>query len=333
MFDWNMDELMWLLMHISADIWTWMRRTEWRYFHGPGSTGKDVLYLLLSYFLGDVSDNGLSAVFTQDYFTSRSPKSELDTVLDTARNMRSVMCNEVPEHLFFNHDRLKPLCEQRGAGMLSRTIYEKPERWLPMCGVQMLSNHEMRVSQKQCKDSGVKRRANVLKLNHVFAENVLKDVKDDIMAGLYNAELFWLSRLFLNYLRRCPVGYTRIHPRPPRVIRETDDLFTGVKLDMLKDFIEDCTHPVKKYKDASQASVLKQHMAKALGLEYNRHRVNPALDEQMEKSGISQTRFGSKKILLYHYPDCPRAMAVALNDDVLADDQRDQPTHDDEEEP
>ena len=43
MFEWNMDEVMWVLTHITADLWTWERRAEWRYFHGPGATGKDTL--------------------------------------------------------------------------------------------------------------------------------------------------------------------------------------------------------------------------------------------------------------------------------------------------
>jgi hypothetical protein len=218
MFEWNMDEVLWMFMHITADVWTWERRTEWRYLHGPGATGKDTLYLLISVFLGEHATGGHSTIFTPAYFIGRQKKGDLDTILDTAKNMRVVLCNEVPDHDFFDHDRLKPLVEQRGAGLLSRTIYEKPEKWLPMCGVQFLSNHPMKATPKQGQDTGARRRANVLKLTHVFEENASKDVKANVGSGAYNPELFWLSRLMMTYLRRCPAGFTRIHPRPPRVM-------------------------------------------------------------------------------------------------------------------
>ena len=199
------------MLIIAADIFCWERRTEWRYFWGDGATGKDVIGLLLVFFLGDRDDGGMSTCFESDYFLGKQQKGSLDPTLDGARSMRSVVCNEVPEHSYFNHDRAKALSEPRGSGLMSRTIYAKPERWWPCLGLQVFSNHELSISGKQGLDTGIKRRLNVLQLKHIFEENSLRDVKAEVMSGKYNRELFFVSRLMLGYLMRCPaVSYTHL---------------------------------------------------------------------------------------------------------------------------
>jgi hypothetical protein len=120
----NMDKLLWLLNHCAADSAAWVHRTEINYMWGEGGCGKDVLFMLLMKFHGDRKLGGYAATFPHDYFVGKSSKSDLKTVLDTAKAARLVINNEVPEHVKMNHDEIKPLCESRGTGITSRQSFK-----------------------------------------------------------------------------------------------------------------------------------------------------------------------------------------------------------------
>ena len=264
--------------------------------------------LLMLYFLGDRGEGGMSTAFESSYFIGQEKRaSGIDTTLDQAKGMRSLVCNEVPEHLFFNHDQAKALVEPRGTGILSRTIYQKPERWWPCAGLQLFSNHELAVVGKQLKDTGIKRRLNYLQLLHVFEEQGLRDIKAELETGKFNRELFHLARLLFGYLQRCSANSRRIHPRPRRVQEETDALFSKSLARPLKDLIEDECEPVSKYSMATDASKIKEKLAEVAGLSYSPHRANLELDKAMEKDDITEARTGSKRVLLYTFPGESRA--------------------------
>jgi hypothetical protein len=319
MFEWNFDELLWIMLHMSADIFCWERRTEFRYLWGDGATGKDVIGLLLLNFLGDRGEGGMSTIFDSSYFLGQEKHgSGIDTTLDQAKGMRSVICNEVPEHLYFNHDRVKALVEPRGSGILSRTIYSKPERWWPCLGLVIFSNHELTLVGAQTADTGNKRRLNYLRLLHIFEETGLRDVKAELMTGKFNEELFFVARLLLRYLKRCSPTSRRIHPRPPRVVAETDALFSKSTAKPLKDFMEDECEPVSKYSLGTPSSAIKVKLAEVAGLQYNAHRANPELDRAMAKDGIEEARCGSKRVLVYSFPGETRGRACRLKEDVEA---------------
>jgi len=317
MFEWNFDELLWVLLHLTADIFCWERRTEYRYFWGDGATGKDVIGLLMLHFLGDRGEGGMSSVFESTYFLSdRNPSGGIDTSLDQAKGMRSVICNEVPEHKFFNHDHVKALVEARGVGIISRTIYQKPERWWPCVGLQLFSNHELAVVGKQMKDTGIQRRLNCLRLQHVFPERGLRDIKEELATGKYNKELFFLARLLLKYLQRCPADSRRIHPRPPRVREETEALFNKSSARPMKDWVEDMCEPVAKYAMATDASKIKEKLAEAAGIAYSAHRANPDLEAAMTRDDIVEARTGSKRVIVYQFPGETRARACRVRDEA-----------------
>ena len=323
-FDENLDELLWYLCHLAADIFVWARRTEWRYFWGPASSGKDSLSLLAITFLGDRSDNGLATVFEPTYFLGKGKRDVLDCTLDTAKAMRLVLCNEIPEHSFWDHDRVKGLVEARGTGMVSRTIYKQPERWLPCCGLQGLGNHPLQMTATQGKDTGNRRRLNVLELRHVFDESLQKDIKEEIETGKFNKEIFHVCRLFYGYLKRLPLSSKRIEPRPPRVRSETQEVLEAQSRSMpLKDFIEDNCLPVVRYADATASAILKEEFAFILGTVYIPRVVNPIVDAAMVACGLEDKRCGSKRVLLYKFPDRPRPLAVQLKPDYERPDDSD----------
>jgi hypothetical protein len=314
-FDWDVDEILWELLHLTADIFAWERRTEWRYLYGDGATGKDVLGLLRLYALGDRAEGGMSTLFEPSYLVGKQTTSSgIDTTLDQAKGMRSVVCNEIPEHTFFGHDRVKGLVEPRGVGLLSRTIYAKPERWWPCLGLLCLSNHELALVGAQVTDTGNRRRLNVLRLRHVFEEQGLRDIKTEIMSGKYNKELFFVTRLLLDYLKRCPVMSRRILPRPPRVEEETNECFTKSSARPLKDYMEDFCEPATSYAQGTPAADIKEKLAAVIGVEYLHRQQNADLEREMSKNGITEARNGSKRVLLYTFPGHTRMRPVKLKE-------------------
>jgi hypothetical protein len=247
-----------------------------------GATGKDVLGLLRLFALGDRAEGGMSTLFEASYLVGKqsAASSGIDTTLDQAKGMRSVVCNEIPEHVFFDHDRVKGLVEPRGVGLLSRTIYAKPERWWPCLGLLCLSNHELAVVGAQLIDTGNRRRLNVLRLRHVLKEQGLRDIKTEIMSGKCNKELFFVAHLLLDYLKRCPVTSRRILPRPPHVEEETNECFTRSSARPLKDYIEDFCEPATTYAHGTPAAVLKEKLAAAAGLSFTPRQQNADLERE-----------------------------------------------------
>ena len=205
-------------------------------------------------------------------------------------------------------------------GIVSRTIYAKPERWVPSAGLQVLSNHRLHISDKQALDSGTTRRLNVLELKHTFTDQGLKDAKEEVQSKKYNRELFWLGRIFMTYLKRLPPNATRITPIPRRVLEETQAaLAVSSSLRPLKDFMEDRCAAVFKYTEASNASEIKAELAAVLGMTYNPRSRNEAFEKALKEDGIEETRCGSKRVLMYQFPLKTRKLACRLNP-ISADD-------------
>ena len=315
----DIDMVLWKFCHYAADFLIWVKRTETNYFKGPGACGKDVLIMLATYFLGDKAEDGFMTLFPSDHFTRKhKPSAGLDPVLDSAKAARLVIINEIPEHTWYNHDGLKPLCESRGSGLVSRDLYKSPARWIPCCGIDQFSNHKQAMSVAQSKDTGVRRRTNYKELYHTFPDDVEKDVKALVETGCFNGELMWISFKFHQYLQQCPAGSKRIHPRPQSLEDDTNALLeSATDLNEVKDWIEDNCHAVRVYKDATVASTLKQIIANHLGISYVKQAKNEELELKLANAKVGETRFGSGRVLLYHFPDMPRTQAVALNDDYV----------------
>ena len=307
MFTGDLDEVLWKLAHQSADICAWRRRCEFEYAYGPGSAGKDTGHLLAIQFFGDRSVGGMSFCIPKDYFIGRNKKADADTVLDSCKHMRYLGNNEVPDHLFFDADSVKPMTENRGTGIVSRTIYEKPERWLPMGGLHLSGNHPLHLSESQCKDSGIARRLNYYKLQHRFPEESMRDIKDEIESGVYNGEMLWLAKLFYGYLIRCPEAYTRIYPRPPRFVKETDDVLNPDLLEPLRTWIEHRTKPVPRFDDGTTRGLMFSTMHDDLKVE------KKVLVEMMEAVGMHH-KDGNVRVYTFRYPGKPRAQAMKLKD-------------------
>lgn len=268
-------------------------------------------------FLGYRDDNGYVTLFPKNYYVGYGHrKAEIDTTLDTAKHMRLIINNEVPEHVHFQADETKDACEPRGMGITSRTIYATPERWIPGGGLCMFSNHRMVLSAQQAADTGVKRRINYYRFQHAFTDKDARDVKLDIEQGKFIKEFWWLTRQFYKYLTQHPTNVSRLLPRPPRIVEETNALLEGSVGDVVRDFIENETEPAVNYTRASDIVSIKEALASYIDAGNVPDINSKAFLEKMEAAGIKGASNGTRRVLVYKYPGERRMKAIKLKESV-----------------
>ncbi len=181
----------------------------------------------------------------------------------------------------------------------------------------MMGNYPTKLSYKQTKDTGIMRRLNVKKLTGMYTKDIEKDVKAEIGRGVYNQELFWLFRVFYTrYVSKLPVNSTRVHPRPPALIAETDELFNTAALEQVKDWLEEYTVPAASYGKASNIMAVKHAVAKVIGYDYQPQKNDIEFSERLRGYGLDEGRNGTVRIMTYLYPDTQRRKGVKLITEV-----------------
>ena len=181
----------------------------------------------------------------------------------------------------------------------------------------MMGNYPTMLSYKQTKDTGIKRRLNVKKLTGEYSKDIEKDVKAEIGRGVYNQELFWLFRIFFTrYLNKLPVNWSKVEPRPPTMIAETDELYNTAALEQVKDWVEEYTVPAASYGKASNISAVKYSVAKVIGYDYQPQRNDAEFSERLKLYGLEEGRNGTVRIMTYRYPDTQRRKGVKLLTEV-----------------
>jgi hypothetical protein len=239
----SVEEVVWKTCHLAASASGYMRRCEFIYEYGEGSSGKDTSHIIALNFFGSRPGGGLSSALPGTWFTDKhvvahdSPGVHLDAV----RSMRYVSNNEIPAHRWFNTDALKPLCEHEGTWIMSRGLYAQLEPWRSMAGLQLTSNFPIVLTDEQCADSGFGRRLNFAKMPRVFTPKEQKDIKGPINRGVLNHEVFWIVRRFFPYLAAQTTS--QILPRPPRIVRETSELLTHRVSTIIRSFLAEHSAP------------------------------------------------------------------------------------------
>ena len=123
--------------------------------------------------------------------------------------------------------KIKPLCEQLGVKVASRTHSKDPERSNPRYEIIGFSNHNMDVGENP--DSGEARRVNIFRLNQRFGSAAdddgeeKADLKETIESGAYNLQMFHMTKPFYAALSM----YTTNIRRPARIQRETLEVVGG----------------------------------------------------------------------------------------------------------
>ena len=132
-------------------------------------------------FFGDISDNGFGASMPNDYFLirpgSRNKRGseESHPMLHSIKNARVVIIPEAPEGKT-DMSALKPLCEQLGAKIATRTHNKEPERTHPTYEFVFFSNYNMDIGDSP--DSGKARRVNIMRLCNVFGSGPNHDAAE-----------------------------------------------------------------------------------------------------------------------------------------------------------
>jgi hypothetical protein len=220
--------------------------------------------------------------------------------------MRYLACNEVPAHKFYNCDAVKALTEQEGVPILSRGLYAAPVPWRPMAGIQCCSNHPMILNGEQQGDTGVKRRLNYVRMNAKLL-NSGRDVKAVINKGSLNPELFWLTKVFYEYLLRMPHS-TRLHPIPPRVRAETMELLEQKRANDVRIWLEANTAPAVKIEAGTLAVAIRRKIAEVFSIE------ETVASSLLLTASVKSKRVGAGIFYTWLYPEGVSHKAIHLNE-------------------
>ena len=150
--------------------------------YGLASTGKDVLLLLLTNFLG-VEQEGYAVMLPGKYLVQQGSSSSHESatpLLARAQNKRAIWCSEVPAHEQLNAQFLKPFCEQGGAMITGRPLFKSPKDFRPTAVLTATSNHPPEHKQAT-EDDGLTRRAGVYQTTRKFVPRpqTLTELKAD----------------------------------------------------------------------------------------------------------------------------------------------------------
>jgi len=282
---------------------SWQNRCEFAYMHGPGNSGKDTFHNLMTSFFGEYS-----AVLPQRYFVctaSRDPEAPT-SVLDRVRCARYIGNNEIPAHKEFCADTIKSLVEQKGTGLISRSMRQNAAAWNPMAGVVLSSNHLICLSDgERDPNSGTARRLVVIRMPRVFPISAGRDVKDMVLAGEFNAELFHLFRIAYGHIKKLQ-GFKRVYPQPPRFYADTQSVLEGALHSRVQLWIETNTTNERGFARGSTQNSVRAAVAEAFELDM---RTTSAV---LTAAGLVEKRSGAYRIYQYEYQGESRNNIVRL---------------------
>jgi hypothetical protein len=224
--DGRVDDLLYLLQHFVRMLSSHPRMCELLYIHGPRRGGKDVIASLLQAFLGDMDEAGFCAALPGDYFikrdsSSRSRGSEDSTpMIHSVMRSKAVLVPEVPKGIT-NMEQVKPLCEQQGVKVATRTHNKDPQRTQPGFQIVMFSNHAMDIGLNP--DGGQARRVSVMGLTKVYQAGGDEDrpeLKELVNSGKFNVQMFHVAKELYPALDL----YSTNIRRPCRIEQETKDV-------------------------------------------------------------------------------------------------------------
>jgi len=236
LLDWTMDideALLWLKW-LTRGASSHARFCEAIWLVGAAQGGKDIIVALVMAFGGSASD-GIVASLKWRYVTSRHGGTEsCAPFLRSCSSARFILVSEVPNERV-SMTLLKPLCEQRGAPIQARTLYEGSYSFRPMALPLITSNFTPKLHQDEADDSGAQSRIRVYSTTAVYTKGLQKlptekradvELADVVNSGRFNSSLFALMRGFHGLLDYSPET-RNVGPLPPRVQQETEECFSS----------------------------------------------------------------------------------------------------------
>ena len=225
----RVDDMLYLLQHFVRMMSSFPRMCELLYIHGPPKAGKDVIAMLLQSFFGDADGTGCCTTLPRDYFQkgpSTRGAEDSQPMIHSVMRSKAVLVPEVPKGVT-DMEKVKPLCEQQGVRIATRTHGADPERVNPKFQIVMFSNHLMDIGENP--DGGQARRCSVMGLTNVHNGTETPDrpdLKEYINEGHLQLQMFHMTRVFYDALS---LYGTNIR-RPTRIERETKQV-TGELLE------------------------------------------------------------------------------------------------------
>ena len=236
LLDWTVDvdeALLWLKW-LARGASSHPRFTEAVWLVGAAQGGKDIAVALIQAF-GGVESSGIVAELKWKYVTNREGggTETCAPFLRACTAARFIIVSEVPnKHISIA--LLKPLCEQRGARIAARTLYEGSHGFRPMALPILTSNFTPKLNDDEADDSGAQTRVRVYSTTAIYTNDLQlpthkeADVKlaDRVNSGRFNASLFALMRIVYPLLDLSPET-RNVGPLPQRVREETAACFNG----------------------------------------------------------------------------------------------------------
>jgi len=236
LLEWTLDvdeALLWLKW-LTRGASSHPRFTEAIWLVGAAQGGKDVVVALIQAFGGTGSD-GIVAELKWKYVTSKEcgGTESCAPFLRACAAARYIIVSEVPNKPI-SMSLLKPLCEQRGARIAARTLYEGNHGFRPMALPLLTSNFTPKLNEDEADDSGAKTRIRVYSTTAVYTmQQTLPTHKqanvvlaDEVNQGAFNASLFAIMRIVYRLLEHSPET-RNVGPLPKRIREETEACFAG----------------------------------------------------------------------------------------------------------
>ena len=268
----NWEGVIWLLRTTARMATGNPRICEFLYLFGPGSSGKDVVMLLLLSFFGSGSFNYgcmLNGSFIVD--GKAGGKEAASPFLAATAGKRFIWASEVPQHQNLQVELIKQYCEQSGALITARKLYKAPVSFRPIGVICATGNFPPCVTHKD--DTGYIRRARVWQTSQTFSvkpktlTEVLADptVKQKIMKGTFNSQLLCLVLGLAPTLSPELNPETELEPRPVFMKEMEEECAEDNSHAKLKAFIVTHTLPCER-KDATPMKEFKKQVAQELGM-------------------------------------------------------------------
>jgi hypothetical protein len=265
------DGVLWLLRSMSRCAGGSARFCEFLYMYGPGSSGKDVVMLMFLQFFGEQDENlgcNLNGTFLVET-RGASNKEGASPFLAKTQGKRFVWASEVPEHNNLQIDLIKQFCEQNGAPMTCRKLFQAPTTFRPIGMLVATSNYTVNITNKD--DDGFHRRARIWQTTQTFRAKPTKEtehqaddtLKERILKGEFNAQLVWLLRGLWASLEHTINPGTMVAPIPEFMTEMEDISASGGSQDQLREWIATRCNPVRR-NDATKITAFRTAAAAAL---------------------------------------------------------------------
>ena len=267
------DAILWFLRCVARMASGEPRICEFLYLYGPGSSGKDVVMLIILSFFGEQPDSYgtvLNGSFIVDNPRGGSSKEGPSPFLAATAGKRFIWVSEVPSHVNLQVDMIKQYCEQSGAPITCRKLFKSPVSFRPMGMIMATSNFAPVIKDKD--DDGFERRARVWQTTQTFkaVPKSLTEHKSDptlksrILKGEFNTQLLWFVVKLFDTLHPDLNPDTELQPRPEFMKELQDDMSAGGMRSKLKVLLDGCT-PVARA-EGWEMKDFKKAAAVAMGL-------------------------------------------------------------------